>query len=108
MRKMPLLPRPWLSPLTSLGAAHSMCNWQSPNLSLVRISPVAGATCITPSLISHLAGLPSFADSHFDKSDPSNSTTASDGGWPGCSGELNVPGVTTLGCGRLGSCTAQG
>lgn len=53
-------------------------------------------------------GVPARVDSHFEKSVPSNNTTASEGGLPGCSGELKVPGVTTLGCGRLGSWTAQG
>ena len=30
MRKTPLLPRPWLSPCTRDGAAHSTWSWQSP------------------------------------------------------------------------------
>src|SRR5437867_6251990 len=105
MRNTPLLPRPWLSPSTFDGAAHSTCNWQSPNFSFVRIIPDFGTHSIAPSLTIHLVGTPTpSSDSHFDRSLPSNRTIASDGGFPGCATELNVPGVTTAGCGRLPSC----
>ena len=40
------LPRPWLAPVTTAGVAHSTCNWQSPNESLVPIEPLRGAHCM--------------------------------------------------------------
>src|SRR5262245_47824115 len=98
MRNTPLLPRPWLLPSTFVGAAHSTCNWQSPNFSFVRIYPEPGTHSMAPFFTTHLVGTPSPSSaSHLDKSDPSNKITASEGGVPGCSWELNVPGVTSFG-----------
>src|SRR3954469_13234021 len=79
---MPLFPRPWPSPLTSEGDAHSTCNWQSPNSRFVEMLPVP-FTVNTPSLICHFAGPPSFELFHWAKSVPSKRMIASDGGGPG-------------------------
>ena len=46
---------------------------------------------------------PPLSLSHFERSFPSKSTIASEGGLPGCSAVLLVPGVTTRGCGRVRS-----
>src|SRR5665811_718350 len=40
MMRMPLLPRPWLVPLTSAGSLHSTCSWTLPNFSRVIRSPL--------------------------------------------------------------------
>src|SRR5262245_51488105 len=87
MRNTPLFPRPWPRPLTSAGVANSRWSWQSPNLSLVLMSPLFGMAY--PSLTIHFS-----PPAHFDRSLPSNNTTASDGGL------LSVPGVTTAGSGQ--------
>src|SRR5437762_12097111 len=50
---------------------------------------------------------PPLADCHLDRSLPSKSTIASDGGLPGCCWVLSVPGVTTFGWGRFSSWTAH-
>ena len=68
--------------------------------------PVPAATTIAPDSIFHAAGWP-FSFCHFERSVPLNSTTASDGGAPGVSCVLKVPGATTAGCGRLPSCTCH-
>src|SRR5712692_7087075 len=75
----------------------------SPNSSFVKISPLFGLQTITLSLTFQGAGLPS-AVRHLDRSLPSNRTMASDGALPGVAG---VPGITTVGWGRLGSCTCH-
>src|SRR3954463_737858 len=62
-----------------------MCNWQSPKLSFVLISP--WPTIATPSSTFQFSPF-----SHFDKSLPSNRTVASDGG-----SAFVFPGVTTGG-----------
>src|SRR5213594_1299251 len=63
-----------------------------------------GGTTIAPFSTFQPDGLPSPVR-HRDRSLPSNSTIASDGGLPGASGA--PPGVTTLGWGRSGSCTCH-
>src|SRR5437867_9908591 len=45
--------------------------------------PPVPLTVATPSLTSHLAGPPSLSFFHWDKSSPSNSRIASEGGGPG-------------------------
>src|SRR4051794_19125910 len=102
----PLLPRPWLVPLGGVGAAHSTWSWQSPYGSFVTMSPDLPTTTSSPFSTFHPASSP-LVPCHFDRSFPSNSTTASEGGRPGCCGVLSVPGVTTLGCGRDSSWTAH-
>src|SRR5436190_21856701 len=79
---MPLFPRPWPSPFTSEGAAHSTCNWQSPNSFFVEMLPVP-LTVRMPALFSHFAGPPSFELFHWAKSVPSKRMIASEGGGPG-------------------------
>src|SRR5205809_2998884 len=89
MRYTPLLPRPCPSPLTTDGAAHSTCSWQSPNSSFEKIPP-CGVVSITPSSNFHFgSGLRS--PRNLDKSLPSNNTIASEGGPP------TGPGSTTGG-----------
>ncbi len=66
------------------------------------MSPLAET--IAPSSIVHGAGPPVLLSRHCDKSLPSNSTIASLGG---VAFSLNVPGVTTGGCGRAGSWTCH-
>src|SRR5262245_38034696 len=91
IRKTPLLPRSWLSPLGGVGARHSMCSWQSPNPSRVSIMPAPGTTSIAPSTILHFAGPCVLSDDRHLASDfPSNSTIASDGGGAG----TKAPGLT--------------
>src|SRR5207253_9993903 len=70
-----------------------------------KISPLPSIK--SPFSTFHLAA-PPFSSRHSDASSPLKSTTASDGGFPGDSCVLKSPGVTTSGCGRLGSCTCQG
>src|SRR5260221_67278 len=70
------------------------------------MSPVPGAITIAPSTVFHCAG-PPLLFSHFDRSLPSKRITASEGGFPGASGVLAVPGVITAGTGRLRSETFQ-
>src|SRR5579859_5151629 len=103
---MPLLPRPWSLSCGGSGSAHSTCNWQSPKACLVLMSPVPGATTMAPSTVFHCAG-PPFLLTHFERSLPSKRTMASEGGLPGASGVLAVPGVITGGTGRLRSETFQ-
>src|SRR2546422_4629208 len=67
------------------------------------MSPLRGLQTMTPSWTFHGAGLPS-AVRHLDRSFPSNRTMASDGAVADVAG---VPGVTTVGWGRLGSCTCH-
>src|SRR2546425_191054 len=67
------------------------------------MSPLRGLQTMTPSWTFHGAGLPS-AVRHLDRSFPSNRTMASDGALVVVAGE---PGVTTVGWGRLGSCTCH-
>src|ERR1700757_1404024 len=57
---------------------------------------------MAPSVTLHLAGWPS-SPSHWERSLPSNNTTASEGGRPGESCVLAVPGSITGGTGRSGS-----
>src|SRR5215469_14760371 len=64
--------------------------------------PVFGTTSKYPFSTFHLAVLPS-ALSHCSRPVPSNRTMASEGGLPGTSGVLEVPGVTMAGTGRSGS-----
>src|SRR5512136_231748 len=103
MIRTPLLPRPWLELLTSLGDAHSTCICASPNFSLLMMLPVLGTTSMYPFSTLHRGGRglaeppPSPCSSHCDRSLPSKRTTASEGGRPGCSGVLAVPGFTTGG-----------
>src|SRR5262245_54258499 len=73
MRNTPLLPRPWLVPLGGVGADHSMCNWQSPNVCFVLMSE--SFTVATPSFTTHLSPF-----SQAERSLPSNRMIASDGG----------------------------
>src|SRR6266496_3701797 len=75
----------------------------SPNSSFVKMSPLFGLHTMAPPWIFQGAGLPS-AVRHLERSLPSNRTMASDGALPGVTG---APGVTTAGCGRLGSCTCH-
>src|SRR5690606_7408796 len=65
----------------------------SPNVSRVLISPVPLTTVMAPPPVVHLGVLP-FLSTHFDRSLPSKSTMASDGGAAGV-----APGVTTRGSG---------
>src|SRR4051794_17922515 len=81
----PLLPRPWLCPFGGVGADHSMCNWQSPKLSFVLMSP--WPTVATPFLTFQFSPF-----SHFDRSLPSKRTVASEGG-----SAFVLPGATTGG-----------
>src|SRR4026209_132338 len=64
------------------------------------MSLVPGATSMKPSRTRHSAG-PPFPFRHLERSLPSNSTIASDGGFPGAAG------VMTGGRGRLRSWTFQ-
>src|ERR1700730_9636735 len=57
---------------------------------------------MAPSVTFHFAGWPS-SPSHWERSLPSNNTTASEGGCPGESCVLAVPGSITGGTGRSGS-----
>src|ERR1700687_2914612 len=57
---------------------------------------------MAPSVTFHFAGWPS-SPSHWERSLPSNNTTASEGGRPGESCVLAVPGSITGGTGRSGS-----
>src|SRR5438046_811184 len=66
------------------------------------MSPVWGATSKYPSPTFHFAGPPSAAR-HLERSVPSNSTMAPDGGRPAWSWVLGSPGVITGGCGRFRS-----
>src|SRR4051794_7662988 len=102
----PLLPRPWPSPLAGVGVDHSTCNWQSPNSPFVTMSPPPVTTSTPPSTF-HGAGPSPLAGFHLDRSLPSKSTTASEGGCPERSCELSAPGVTTGGWGRVSSWTAH-
>ena len=70
-----------------------MWSWQSPNSSLVVTVPARGTATIAPSSTFQPAGLSPWPR-HFKRSRPSNSTTASEGAWPGTSCVLAVPGVT--------------
>src|SRR6266542_479857 len=67
------------------------------------MSPLFGLQTMTLSWTFQGAGFPSPVR-HLDRSFPSNRTMASDGALPGVAG---VPGVTTAGWGRLGSCTCH-
>src|SRR5437867_3233082 len=78
----------------------------SPNSSFVKMSPLFGLQTMTPSWMCQGAGLPSAAR-HLDRSFPSNRTMESEGALPGVAGVLKVPGATTVGWGRLGSCTCH-
>ena len=80
--------------LPGIGVLNSMCNWQSPKYSFVRIEPEPGTTTIVPSFIAHFADPPSFpAASHFVRSFPSNRMIASEGAL------VPTPGVTFGGTG---------
>src|ERR1022692_3263958 len=95
MIRMPLLPCPWLVPLTSAGSLHSTCSWISPNFSHVSRSPLPEHSKY-PSLTGHVGSisLPALAPrpicAHLERSLPLNSTVASEGGAYGV-----APGVTT-------------
>src|SRR4029453_11888713 len=89
MKKTPLLPRPFPSPFTSEGVAHSIWSCALPNPSFVWMPPLPGATVRTPSATLHGAGALPLSLTHCDRSLPSKSTMASDGGAPGV-----APGVT--------------
>src|SRR5207244_3039532 len=98
---MPLLPRPCPLPLTSAGAAHSTCNWQSPKAFLVEMLPVP-LTVATPSFTSHFAG-PALSLCHWDKSLPPKRTIASEGGGPASTifGSSLGGGISASGAGEL-------
>src|SRR5216684_3312769 len=66
------------------------------------MKPVLGTTSKYALSTFHLAGLPSLC-CHLERSLPSKRTIASEGGRPGISGVLVVPGSMTGGTGRLGS-----
>jgi hypothetical protein len=59
-----------------------------------------------PSFTVHFVGLPSIA-THGEASLPSKRMVASDGGRPGWSSELKVPGSTTAGAGLSRSWPSQ-
>tara|TARA_B100001094_G_scaffold18769_2_gene16105 strand:+ start:2752 stop:2973 length:222 start_codon:yes stop_codon:yes gene_type:complete len=61
---------------------HSICNCTEPKLSKVSIPPEPSKTTVTEpsSLISQPVSLSDHFAFHFDKSVPSNNTTASSGG----------------------------
>ena len=109
MIKMPLFPRCWLFPRGSAGAAHSMCSCTSPNFCLVMWLPVPGTTSMYPFSTFQVGAevSPRLRSSQFDKSRPSKSMIASDGGKPGLDCVLAVPGSTKRGLGLASSCTRQ-
>src|SRR5207249_7495165 len=77
--------RDWSSDVCSSdleGVAHSMWSWMSPRTRRVMIGPAPATTSAYPSRTSHFAGVPS-CDCHCERSLPSNSTMASDGGGTG-------------------------
>src|SRR5881396_1227142 len=80
-----------------------MWSWTSPKTRRVIIGPVPAATSTYPSRTTHFAG-ESSCDRHCERSLPSNSTMASDGGG---SGGRSGPGSTTGGRGRSIECTGH-
>src|SRR5438046_6415107 len=80
-----------------------MWSWMSPRTRRVMIGPAPATTSAYPSRTSHFAGVPS-CDRHCDRSLPSNSTMASDGGG---GGGRSGPGSTTGGRGRSIEWTGQ-
>src|SRR5258707_816799 len=61
-----------------------------------------GRALICPSGTFHCGGW-AWSPTHWERSLPSNNTTASDGAWPGLSCVLEVAGSMTGGIGRSGS-----
>src|SRR3989442_12865255 len=80
-----------------------MRSWMSLNPEAVKIGTVPGATSTYPSRTTFLGGAPSWTR-HCDRSFPSNSTMASDGGG---TGGRSGPGSTTGGRGRSMEWTGQ-